>query len=349
MPPAPPALLVAIMNRAIPPASREAVLGDLWESYRSPTRFVGRGLAIIPFLVISQVRRRSSWPILGLQAFILFACLRGFQATETMPAPWMRALLPTLFAFLALAWHDAYGNGQDEPTTRPAWGEVAGVVVAVALSQLLTWAGVATAGLPRASLLSGLELLSAASALPILCLFRWGSTRAEREPAIENACLARDYARFCSSVSRRNRLEIGAIGATLFISGVILMRVDGPVPLVVWSTLLGFLGLLLYLVRRGGAPVARPGLSAEEMRRLFGRELVRQSKLRSLLVWWWLTPLFLGLAMNFIIAKGPATLQARQLVGVVLILGLAACISAYNAERAETVRRRTRALEAAKP
>lgn len=360
MPAAPPALLVAIMSRVIPPASREAVLGDLWERYRSPGHFVRQGLAILPFLIVSEARRRSSWPIVGLQAFILFACLRGFDAAEAVPAPWLRAILPTLSAFVALAWHDAYRNGayrnwdygnwQIEPVGRPAWGEVAAVVVAIGLSQLLTGFLVATAGLPETWLLGGPELLSAASALPTLCLLRWGAAIASTSRVTGNqADLAREYERFRASVRWRNRLEIGAITVTLLIAGVILTKMGRPVPPMVGAILLGFLGLLAYLVRRGGAPVAHPGMSAEEVRRLFCRELLRQSRLRSLLVWWWLAPLFIGLAMNFLIKQGQATLDTRRIVGILLILALAACVGAFNAERARMPRRNARALQAAPP
>jgi hypothetical protein len=349
MSPAPPAWLVKLMDRLIPPPSREAVLGDLWEEYRSPDQFLRQGLAVLPFLVFSQVRRRSSWPILGLQAFILFACLRGFLPVQTIPAPWMRAALPTLFAFLALAWHDTYRSWQDEPAPRSAWGEVAAVIFGIGLSQLVTAMIVALTGLSTSWLLTWPELLFAASALPVLCLLRWGAAAPNIGRTGDDVDLPGNYERFRSSVRWRNRLEIGAMAVTLLISGMILSRVDGPVSLVVWLTLLGFVFLLAYLVQRGGAPAPRPAASRDEMRRLFCKELVRQHKLRSILVWWWLTPLLIGLAMHFLLATGPETLQARQVIGILLILALGACIHGFNAERAEIVHRNVRALSAALP
>lgn len=341
----PPVFLVAIMNRIIPPASREAVLGDLWEEYRSPAQFVKQGLTILPFLMFSQLRRRSSWPILGLQAFVLFACLRGFAPSETIPAPWLRAALPTLFAFLALAWHDTYRAWHDEPAPRPAWGEVAAVTAGIGLSQLVTAGIVAAAGLTAAWLLTWPELLFAASALPVLCLLRWGAAPPKIGGTEGKADLAGDYEQFRSSVRWRNRLEIGAMAVTLLIASAILARVDGPVSPVVWLTLFGFALLLAYLVRNGDAPAPRPAAPRDEMRRLFRKELVRQHKLRSMLVWWWLTPLLFGLAMHFLLADPPATLVGRQIVGIVLILALVACIHGFNAERGEAVRRHVEVLE----
>jgi hypothetical protein len=342
---APPGFLVTIMNRIIPPASREAVLGDLWEEYRSPAQFVKQGLTVLPFLMLSQLRRRSSWPILGLQAFILFACLRGFLSTETMPPPWMRASLPTLFTFLALAWHDTYRAWQDERVARPAYGEIAAVMVGIGLSQLMTAVIVAATGLSNEWLLTWAELLFAASALPVLCLLRWGSAWAKINQESHNVDLFDDYERFRSSVRWRNRLEIGAMAVTLLISSALLFRAEGPVPLVVWSTLFGFLCLLAYLVRSGRAPTPLPAASGEEIRRLFCKELVRQHKLRSTLVWWWLTPLLIGLVMHFLLATNAGPLLARQIVGVLLILALGACIWGFNAERGEMVRGKIKSLQ----
>lgn len=342
---APPVFLVTIMNRIIPPASREAVLGDLWEEYRSPAQFVKQGLTVLPFLMFSQLRRRSSWPILGLQAFILFACLRGFLSTETMPPPWMRASLPTLFTFLALAWHDTYRAWQDERAARPAYGEIAAVIVGIGLSQLMTAVIVAATGLSKAWLLTWAELLFAASALPVLCLLRWGSAWAKVGQVGGNVGPVDDYGRFRSRVRWRNRLEIGAMAITLLISSAILSRADSPVSPIVWATLFGFLCLLVYLARRGGAPAPLPAASAEELRRLFCKELVRQHKLRSMLVWWWLTPLLIGLVMHFLLATDSETLLARQIIGILLIAGLGACIRGFNAERGEMVQSKIKALE----
>lgn len=342
----PPAFLVTIINRMIPPASREAVLGDLWEVYRSPVQFAKQGLTVLPFLIFSQVRRRSSWPVLGLQAFILFACLRGFLPTETIPAPWMRAFLPTLFSFIALAWHDTYRAWQDEPVARPAYGEVAAVIVGVGLSQVTTAVVVAAAGLSRAWLLTWWELLFAASALPVLCLLRWGSAWAKINQLGGTVGPVDDYRRFRSTIGWRNRLEIGAMTVTLLISSAILYRVEGPVSPFVWATFSGFLCLLVYLARYGGAPPLLPATSGEELTHLFCKELVRQHRLRSLLVWWWLTPLLIGLAMHFLLATDSAAPLARPIIGILLIATLGACILGFNADRGEMVRRKIRALQA---
>ena len=345
----PPLWLVTIMNRLIPPPSREAVLGDLWEEYRSPAQFLKQGLAVLPFLILSQVRRRSSWPILGLQAFILFACLRGFLPAEAMPAPWMRACLPTFFAFLALAWHDTYRAWHDGPASRPAWGEVAAVTIGIGLSQLVTAVAVGATGVSAAWLLTWPELLFATSALPVLCLLRWGTTSPRISQSGNHADLVGDYDQFHSNVRWRNRLEIGAIIATLLSSAALLLRIDGPVSPFVWLTLFGFTVLLVYLIRSGRAPTPRPTASTDELRRLFRDELIRQHKLRSMLLWWWLTPLLLGLVMNFLLAPSPEMVLARQITGVLLIAALIACVQGFNAERGVTVQRHVQALETASP
>jgi hypothetical protein len=53
----PPRLIEAIIERLVPPASRESVLGDWNERYASTPEYVLRALSALPFLVASQIRR----------------------------------------------------------------------------------------------------------------------------------------------------------------------------------------------------------------------------------------------------------------------------------------------------
>lgn len=226
---APPPLLVAVVERLLPPDEREAVLGDLWERYRSPGQFAAEAVAVLPFLVSAQVLRRSSWPILGLQAFLLFACMGGFAPTHGHAAPpmWARAALPTLCAFLALAWHDAYRATRTDGTPRPIWGEAVAVILGIALSQMLTIALVVMASLPARWVLTLPALLTAVAALPAIYVLRAGSWLQLARQASARADLADDYERFRARVRRRNRLEVCAMLAVMLVSGLAVARQSG--------------------------------------------------------------------------------------------------------------------------
>ncbi|MEA3048289.1 MAG: hypothetical protein QOG84_125 [Sphingomonadales bacterium] len=347
----PPSFLVAAMHRILPPASREAVLGDLWEGYRTPAHFLSQGLTVLPFLILAQVRRRSSWPVLGLQAFVLFACLRGFVPLETHPPMWLRAALPTAFAFLALAWHDAYRAVQPVLAARRVWSEAASVLLAIAFYELVVAALGGIGVLRHDWLLRPVELLFAACSLPVLSVLRAGSgllaapSPAARVLTERSGRDAGDYAHFRRAVGRRNRLEIAAMAATLLLAGLIVARAPGAFPARVWLTLAGFLGLSLYLLLNGAAPALRDGGDSDAIRRAFRAEMLRQHRLRCRLVWWWFAPLFMGLSSRFIL-PGPAPTVSQAMAGLVLMIGLAACIDALNRERADLVRARLERLGA---
>src|SRR5258705_13170497 len=97
----PPALIDWTVRLLIPPASREAVLGDLWERYSSPIQFVTEALRILPYLIASQMRRNSNIPLLGIAGFSLFVGFGGFQNAAPIDAPrWARAAIPTIAALI---------------------------------------------------------------------------------------------------------------------------------------------------------------------------------------------------------------------------------------------------------
>jgi hypothetical protein len=345
-----PAFLVAAMQRILPPASREAVLGDLWESCPTPTRFLSQGLAVLPFLILAQVRRRSSWPVLGLQAFVLFACLRGFVPLEAHPPMWLRAALPTGFAFLALAWHDAYRAVQPKLIVRRIRSEAAAVLVAIAAYELVVASLGGIGVLAESWMLRPVELLSAACSLPVLSVLRAGSglvaapSPAAKVGAERSGEIATDYANFRCTVRLRNRLEIAAMAATVLLAGLIVARAPAAFPAKIWLTLVGFLALSLYLLLNGAAPALRDGSHAVDIRRAFRAEILRQHRLRCRLVWWWFAPLFMGLSSRFLLpgTAGPTLIQA--MAGLVLMTLLAACIDALNRERATLVTARMEGL-----
>jgi hypothetical protein len=70
----PPKLIEAIVERLVPPACREHVLGDLSERYESPGQYMMDAVRTIPLVIASQVRRTSKIGVVVAEA-CAFACL----------------------------------------------------------------------------------------------------------------------------------------------------------------------------------------------------------------------------------------------------------------------------------
>jgi hypothetical protein len=56
----PPELMEKIVRLLVPPATREHVMGDLSERYRSPRQYLTEVLRSLPFIIVSQIRRTSN-------------------------------------------------------------------------------------------------------------------------------------------------------------------------------------------------------------------------------------------------------------------------------------------------
>ena len=57
----------------IPPASREEVLGDLHERYKSPGRYLFDAFSTAPFVILSRIRRTTDPQLLLMEALLLYA------------------------------------------------------------------------------------------------------------------------------------------------------------------------------------------------------------------------------------------------------------------------------------
>jgi hypothetical protein len=99
----PPVAIETVARLLIPPAAREHVLGDLSERYSSLAQYVIDAMRTIPFVVTSQIRRTSYFPIWPLVSFLLMA---GFSAGT----PWwgVHSLIPSLAVLIGYMFRDAY-------------------------------------------------------------------------------------------------------------------------------------------------------------------------------------------------------------------------------------------------
>jgi len=60
-----------------PPVCREVVLGDLYERYRSPLRYISDAWYAIPCVVYSRIRRTADPGVLLMDAMLLYASFIG--------------------------------------------------------------------------------------------------------------------------------------------------------------------------------------------------------------------------------------------------------------------------------
>ena len=119
----PPRLIEAIIERLVPPACRESVLGDWNERYASTSEYALRALSSLPFLVASQVRRTFKVENVVTEAVVIYLAfaLECFARPASLLG--REVLIPILIvictALLALVIRNAYADPEDRSATRP--------------------------------------------------------------------------------------------------------------------------------------------------------------------------------------------------------------------------------------
>lgn len=98
----PPRWLEKLVAALIPPLSREHVLGDLSERYRSPGRYVAEALQALTGVLASQMRRTVAWPNALGMGYVLTLML------HLCKIDWHAVTLPTLFGVLAVILREIY-------------------------------------------------------------------------------------------------------------------------------------------------------------------------------------------------------------------------------------------------
>jgi len=313
----PPDWLERIVLLAIPPAAREAVAGDLWETYRSPRQYAGEALRTVPFVIASQLRRNLNLPAILLQGALIFIFLGG-------------PLTLVLLSILLL--RSAY-----QETMRPCPQQVfretilvsSGVMALLFLIMSLQ-APVVRAGVDHATWF-GL-FLDALFLSPFLCLFRAGLIlRGDRSKLLAASELPRNelalaYAGFLKSNCRHNLLQAVALAAAAACG--FFLAWNG---LVTGLFLLASLYLLQDCARR---PFSH--LDFVSLRALYQRELARQQHLRHFLRWLWFTPVLVALHAR-LAANGLGQPIANFLdcVGVALLCFLVAALDREHGGRVQ--------------
>jgi hypothetical protein len=280
----PPALIEGIVRTLTPPLARESVLGDFAECYRSPMQYAWDAIAALPMIVASQVRRSSSLPVLGLQVFMLFACLGGFSAASAVTPPiWLRAAIPTAAAMLTLILRDAYRT-TDRYTIGRAIADGLIVTACVALTQGALDLMQNVGGLESNWIQPPSLLVLAVLAPMMLCVLRFGlGVDGDAKPAragVPGSEVAGEYAHFQRRIRGRNIIELVIGIACIAFTAFYLTRFQPAVAPYGWTMLIGHASAMLYIGARGWV---RSAPSDARLSRHYGRELTRLRIMRQYL------------------------------------------------------------------
>ena len=322
----PPDWLERIVLLAIPPAARESVAGDLWETYCSPRQYAAEALRTVPFVVASQVRRNLNLPAILLQSVLIFIFLGGAVTLILLPALLLRS---------------AY-----QQTSRPCPQRVFRETIllssgVMALFFLIMSANV-RAGVDHATWF-GL-FLDALFLSPFLCLFRAGLIlRGDRAKSLAAGELPRDellqtYSKFQDANLRHNLLQAVALA----LAGLLGF-------FFAWNALVTGLFVLasLYLLHNSAQrPFSR--LDFVSLRARYQQELTRQQHLRRFLRWLWFTPVLVALharlAVNGLEAGQPIA-AFLDCVGIAILCFL---VTALNREHGGRVQEQIGLLDRAR-
>lgn len=100
----PPQFVEDLVGCLLPPACREEVLGDLFESCRNPVEYGLNALAVIPRVICSQIRRNTdSWIFLLTGCALAYSFIAGSRGLSPgLAHPLLRLAIPLIPALLSL-------------------------------------------------------------------------------------------------------------------------------------------------------------------------------------------------------------------------------------------------------
>ena len=143
-------LIERLVGALIPPPSREHVLGDLCQRYRSDWQYVLDAGRVVPHVVWSQIRRTSSPTLLVAEFVLVYLAFASAAFSVTgffsQPLALYQLVVPAILALVTLVLRDAYAGPQRSSAEVSADAMLA-IVTVIAAEQLLS---VARSGLALA-------------------------------------------------------------------------------------------------------------------------------------------------------------------------------------------------------
>jgi hypothetical protein len=286
-------------ERLIPPAAREAVLGDLRETCAGGRAYLIEILKTAPFVIVSQMLRHLNLPVLMLQAALIFWFFSGWAVMLCLPVLLLR---------------EAY-----QPLTRP--DARLALRNAMRLSFAGLFLGLITPIPARQALV--LALLAGPFSL-LLCGLRTGlilnMDRYEvvLPGAMKFAELSACRKQFLARLVRRRRLEIAAL---------VLAALGWPL---VMEPSLGiamgavFLAAALYLIHLDLSSREQGEMDFRGLRHRYAEDLRGDEQLRRFLCWLWVVPGLGAAHAGFVTGGPPEQIASRALLAILLCFGAGA-------------------------
>jgi len=111
----PPEFAEDLLGWFLPPACREEVLGDLWESCNNPVQYTMCALAVVPRVIFSQIRRNTdSWILLLTACAIAYSFSAGSAGPSAdLAHPLLRLAIPSVRAILTLLIRNGFASLED--------------------------------------------------------------------------------------------------------------------------------------------------------------------------------------------------------------------------------------------
>jgi len=134
----PPQFAEDLVASLLPPACREEVLGDLFESCRSPMEYGLSALAVIPRVIFSQVRRNTDSFVFLLTACALaYSFLAGSaRMSPGLSHPLLRLGIPSAAALLCLLLCNGFAPAEERRLHAVTF-DIVIAMAAAALTQLV--------------------------------------------------------------------------------------------------------------------------------------------------------------------------------------------------------------------
>jgi hypothetical protein len=282
----------------IPPAAREAVLGDLRESYSGRRDYLREILKAAPYVIVSQMMRHLNLPVLMLQGAMIFWFFDGRAAALVLPVLMLRE-----------AW---------QPVGRPDPRVAMRGAVVLAFASLLV--GLVT----RMPLSQALLIMLLAGPLSlVLCGLRTGVILGiDRYDAVLPDAMPLSALRarrndFLRRQRLRRRLQIVALGA----AALYWPRAIGPSLGLVLSAV--FLAAALYLVNAVLSDEAEAPANFARLRNHYVDEMQEDTQLRRFLCWLWVVP-GLFLVQAGIVSGPPVQIVFHAVLAILLCFGAGA-------------------------
>lgn len=296
-------LLEQAAERLIPPAMREAVLGDLRESCTTGGQYVREILKIVPFVIVSQAARYLNLPVLMLQGALVFYCWGGLAAALALPV---------------LILREAY-----QPLARPNPQN------ALRAALLLSFSGLLLMILTPLRIKNGVAIFLLAAPLSlVLCTLRTGlivsmdRMDAALPQALSFAKLAAVREGFLARLRWRRRLEAAALAlAALY-----------------WPRLIGhglgigltaiYLAAALYLLTGNLTNGPKTAPDFVSLRGRYVEEVSGEQQMGRFLCWLWVVPGLMLVTAGIV----PGVAQQQIIAHAILVLLLCFGAGAINRE-----------------